>query len=197
MQLNRLDRYGLGVGMALKGLDSSTVAIAITITLPATDDCECVLLFFSLCARPQTCAQAMQQYASWPDEALEDPHVREAAEAMFHTADIDGDGRLSARELQYGMLLIAQYAARELTFDIIGLVDKDGDGLLGREEALRASVGGSQLRQYLSRGSPGMGPKSGARVVRRALGASTWTIACATDRFGTTSTSEVGGRVLY
>jgi len=89
----------------------------------------------------------MQQYASWPDEALEDPHVREAAEAMFHTADIDGDGRLSARELQYGMLLIAQYAARELTFDIIGLVDKDGDGLLGREEVRRAMERASRRRR--------------------------------------------------
>mmetsp|Transcript_19312 Transcript_19312/g.55016 ORF Transcript_19312/g.55016 Transcript_19312/m.55016 type:complete len:284 (+) Transcript_19312:684-1535(+) len=72
------------------------------------------------------------------DEALEGFELHKALRETFDTADIDGDGRLYPRELQFAMFLANKCALREMTDKLFMALDASGDGQIDYEEVMQA-----------------------------------------------------------
>jgi len=70
----------------------------------------------------------------WTDENFDRPEVRNWFAETFGRADVDKDGFLGDREVQYAGFLVYRLAINERARTLVYLLDRDGDGLVERWE---------------------------------------------------------------
>jgi len=70
----------------------------------------------------------------WTEASMESGMFTSWSEAVFSQADVNGDGGLSWKELQFAGFLVVEMTARQLVGTLFAGFDADGDGKIGRRE---------------------------------------------------------------
>ncbi|KAL5717646.1 hypothetical protein ACHQM5_010626 [Ranunculus cassubicifolius] len=97
-------------------------------------------------------------------------------ETVFYDCDVNGDGKISAQELQHCLSLVCEEITCEEVEEIVKSVDSDGDGLLGLDEFVALVKGKEEeevddlkeaFRLYVMDEPEGITPRSLKRMLSR------------------------------